>query len=266
MKETQAFLIDIGVNLTHRRFDTDREQVLARALAAGVRQLIVTGTCLRSSQQAAAYARDYPAQLFSTAGIHPHDAVRASSADLAALQLLLQQPEVVAVGECGLDFDRDFSPRPVQQRCFESQVALACAVQKPLFLHEREAHRQLLEILDSFGRELPPVVIHCFTGGQAELENYLARGYYLGITGWICDERRGQLLQTLVKQIPADRLMLETDAPFLTPRDLHPKPRGGRNEPAFLAHILHTVARCREVSVDSLKRDLYKTSQTFFRL
>lgn len=259
-------LVDIGLNLTHRRFDADREAVLARAVAAGVEQMVLTGTCAHSSQAAADYAALHPGMLYSTAGIHPHDAERATPQDLATLRDLARRAEVVAIGECGLDFNRDFSPRDVQQRVFGEQVALACELQLPLFLHEREAQTTLLEVLDRFGKDLPPVVVHCFTGSEAELQRYLERGYLIGITGWICDERRGQHLLEIVPQIPLSRLMLETDAPFLTPRDLRPKPKSGRNEPAFLPHILQTVARAYGLSTEAVAAATTANARAFFQL
>jgi TatD DNase family protein len=266
MSAEKLALIDIGINLMHRRFDADREAVLVRAQEAGVGQLVLTGTCLQSSQAAAEYAAKYPGQLYATAGIHPHDSERAQPEDIAALRTLAARPEVVAIGECGLDFNRDFSPRAQQLACFEAQVALACELQLPLFLHEREAQSALLAVLDKFAGRLPPLVVHCFTGTAAELALYLERDYFIGITGWICDERRGLHLQEIVAQIPLQRLMLETDAPFLTPRDLRPKPRGGRNEPAFLAHILNTVARCYGLSATEIAKATKMTTHTFFRI
>jgi TatD DNase family protein len=263
-------LVDIGLNLTHRRFDADREAVLERALASGVQQMVLTGTCARSSRAAAEYAAEYallhPGVLYNTVGIHPHDAERATPQDLQTLRELAMRPEGVAIGECGLDFNRDFSPRDVQQRVFAEQVKLACELQLPLFLHEREAQATLLAVLDSFGAQLPPVVVHCFTGSEAELQIYLERGYFIGITGWICDERRGQHLLDIIRQIPLARLMLETDAPFLTPRDLRPKPKSGRNEPAFLPHILQTVARACGLSAEEVATATTATARHFFRL
>ncbi len=260
-------LIDIGVNLMHRRFHADREAVILRAQAAGVKTQIITGTSLESSIAAAAYAAERP-ELYATAGVHPHGAQEVS--DLAQLRLrlreLVTQPKVVAIGETGLDFNRDFSPREIQEDVFNAQLELACELHLPLFLHERDAHQRLLEILDRFGKQLPPAVVHCFTGTRAELEAYLERDYYIGITGWICDERHGSHLAELVQFIPADRLMIETDAPFLTPRDLRPKPRGGRNEPAFLPHVLKKVAASLNQSVEQVAAASITTTKRFFRL
>lgn len=268
-------LVDIGLNLTHQRFDKDREAVLSRARAARVQQMILTGTNVIASKQAANYAARYaldPAHrniLFSTAGVHPHDAGDVSEDYIARLRTLLQRPEVVSVGECGLDYNRHITPRDVQQKIFHEQLLLAAGVQKPLFLHCREAHDDLMRHLSSVPN-LPPVIVHCFTGTRGELEDYIAAGYYVGITGWICDERRGTALQQLVKHIPLDRIMLETDAPYLTPRDfpadMDPAPKGGRNEPAFLPHILNAVAKHMDVSAEELAASSTANARRFFGL
>ncbi|MFC3771063.1 TatD family hydrolase [Paenibacillus sp. GCM10012303] len=238
-------LVDIGVNLMHRSFHTDREEAVRRAAEAGVTRMIITGTSVRSSEEAAAYAGGQPTgTLYSTAGVHPHDAKMCNPGTISRLRRLAAQPQVVAIGECGLDYNRDFSPRDVQRTWFDAQVKLACELRLPLFLHEREAFSDFVQILQSYGKELPPSVVHCFTGTGAELDAYVNMGLYIGVTGWICDERRGRHLRELVRRIPADRLLVETDAPFLTPRDLRPKPAGSRNEPLYLPHIVRTIAEC----------------------
>ena len=267
---TRLELVDIGVNLTHRSFSSDRDAVLSRAHAAGVRRLVVTGTSLAHSREAQALCRRHLGVLYSTAGVHPHDASHYDDATRAGLLQLLAHDEVVAVGECGLDFNRNYSPRPVQEKVFAAQLELAITVKKPLFLHERDAHPTLIAILDRFadgsGRLPVPAVVHCYTGGARALDDYLSRGFYIGITGWICDERRGRELQELVKRIPLERLMLETDAPFLMPRDLKPKPDPSRNEPATLSHIAKTVARCMDVELPRLAAATTENACRFFRL
>ncbi|MBE1444686.1 TatD family hydrolase [Paenibacillus sp. OAS669] len=259
-------MIDIGVNLLHRSFQEDREQVVERAAQAGVSPLIITGTSLRSSQQAASYAVRFPGQLYTTAGVHPHDAKSCSESTLRDLKKLAALPHVVAIGECGLDYNRDFSPRDVQKRWFEEQAALACELQMPLFLHEREAHHDFAAILKQFRGRLGKAVVHCFTGSSYELRTYLNMGFHIGITGWICDERRGKHLRELVKSIPLDRLMLETDAPFLTPRDMEPKPANGRNEPAFLPHVVKAVSDCIGRSPEEVAQATTQTARLFFGL
>ena len=233
-------MIDIGLNLTHASFREDRDSVVARARAAGVTQMILTGTSLPASRRALDMARHHG--LYATCGVHPHDARNAG--DLDSLRALAKGELCVAVGECGLDFDRDFSPRPIQERVFEAQLTLAGELKKPVFLHERAAHARFCEILARHRPHLKDAVVHCFTGSGEELDAYLALGCHIGITGWICDERRGAHLRQLLPRIPLDRLMLETDAPFLAPRTM--KPRRSRNEPAFLTWVVDAVAdACR---------------------
>jgi len=259
-------LVDIGVNLGHRRFDADREQVMARARAAGVTRQVITGTSVASSQAALALARQRPGELWSTAGIHPHDAKHASGEALAELRALSAAPEVRAIGECGLDFDRNFSLPAAQEAAFEAQLELAAETGLPVFLHERSAHQRFVAILRNARARLPGAVVHCFTGSAAELEAYLTLDLHVGITGWINDERRGLGLREVVKGVPANRLMLETDAPFLTPRDARPKPPGGRNEPALLPLVLAAVARAVGRPAVEVAEETTRTARAFFAL
>jgi TatD DNase family protein len=235
-------LIDIGANLTHDSFDADRAAVLARAATAGVSRLIVTGASVTSSVKAAELCVAHPGTLFATAGIHPHHTSEFDTHAATALRNLLANPAVVAVGECGLDYFRDFSPRADQRRAFAAQLELAAEVGKPVFLHQRDAHAEFLTLLAPRRSQLAGGVAHCFTGGTEELAAYLDLDLYIGVTGWVCDERRGGQLREALPRIPLDRLLIETDAPYLLPRDLVPQPRNRRNEPAFLPHILERVA------------------------
>ena len=264
-------LFDICVNLAKPRFDADRDEVVARARAAGVAMMAVTGADAEGSDASAALARRHG--FVATAGVHPHHAEEWPAA-APAIRELLARPEVRAVGECGLDFDRMRAPAAAQEAAFEAQIGLAFETGLPLFLHERAATGRMLEMLEAAGRDLPPAVLHCFTGGPSEAEAYLARGLYLGVTGWVCDERRGDALRAAIPRIPAGRLMLETDAPFLYPRDM-PKPEGTapagkpsrqRNEPAFLPHIAARVADLRDEAPETTARHARDAAMEFFRL
>ena len=257
-------LIDIGVNLAHHSFDADRHQVVQRAFAAGVRTLIITGTSVAASEEAVRIAREYPDRVFATAGVHPHDSRHCTQATIPELRRLAANAEVVAIGECGLDFNRDFSPRPAQEQWFEAQVVLAEELQMPLFLHERDARERFCQLLRAARRNVP-AVIHCFTGSGEDLEAYLELGLHIGITGWICDERRGLHLRELVKRVPLDRLMLETDAPFLLPRTMPQRPKDRRNEPAFLPFLLRTVADCLGKPPAEVAAATTQTARRFFR-
>lgn len=258
-------LIDIGVNLAHRSFDDDRETVLERARAAGVGHMIVTGTNAQTSEAAARLARAHPTCLSATAGTHPHHAKAFGPASTAAIRALAADDKVVAIGECGLDFNRNFSPPADQRACLRAQLEIAAEVNRPVFLHERDAHDALCEILEPLRAKLCGAVVHCFTGGPSQAARYLDLGCHLGVTGWICDERRGQALREAVVTIPADRLMLETDAPFLTPRDL-PKGSPRRNEPAMLPHIVAAVARLRGETPTEVGDAATATTRAFFGL
>ncbi len=259
-------LIDIGANLTHESFDDDRDAVLVRAAAAGVARIIVTGTSVTSSVQAAALCETNPARLFATAGVHPHHAAELDAHTAAALRSLLAHPAFVAVGDCGLDFFRDYSPRDAQRRAFAAQLELATEVRKPVFLHERDAHEELLAMLTPARASLVGGVAHCFTGGPAELDAYLELDLHIGVTGWVCDERRGAELRAAVPRIPLDRLLVETDAPYLLPRDLEPKPRSRRNEPQFLAHVLERIAVLAAQPVDVVARATTANAERLFGL
>lgn len=255
-------LVDIGANLSHRSFRSDLDAVLLRAGEAGVRRILVTGTSVDSTRSAIELARRKPGVLFATAGIHPHEASQASEGALLELADLAKAPEVRSMGECGLDFDRDFSPRPAQETAFEAQLEIAAANRLPVFLHERAAHDRFLAILARHRPRLSRAVAHCFTGTERELEAYLALDLHIGITGWICDDRRGAGLRPLVARIPADRLMLETDAPYLSPPAA--KAPGRRNEPAYLTHVLDRVARSAGKPAEQVAVETTRTAERFF--
>jgi TatD DNase family protein len=257
-------IVDIGVNLTHRSFAGDRVRVIDAAIAAGVTRMIVTGTSEAGSRAAQALAAQRPGVLTATAGVHPHEARACDAGTIARLRALAALPGVVAIGECGLDFNRDFSPRPAQETWFVAQLALAAELRLPVFLHERDAHARFVAILREYRASLVDVVVHCFTGTGAELDAYLDLGACIGITGWICDERRGVALRELTARIPLGRLMIETDAPFLAPRDV--RPAITRNEPRYLPHILAVIARQRGESIEAMAEATTATARRVFRL
>lgn len=259
-------LIDIGANLTHDSFDADRDAVVARAIEAGVAQFVLTGSSEQGSRDALELAESFPHIMFSTAGVHPHHASEYSATVEATLLELLGNPRVVAVGECGLDYFRNFSPVEAQRDAFRRQLDLAERTGKPLFLHQRDAHDDFMKILAPRMPGLPRGVAHCFTGDAAMLEDYLELGLSIGITGWICDERRGAHLRELIPQIPPDRLMIETDAPYLLPRTLRPKPKSRRNEPAYLTEVLRVVAEAAGRSADDIAQVTSRNAADFFDL
>jgi TatD DNase family protein len=262
-------VIDIGANLSNKAFRRDLDGVLSRARAAGVSAIVVTGTSTavsRAAWEIAEVARTDAPRLYCTAGIHPHHGSTWSRDSEAELRALAARPEVVAIGECGLDFDRNFSPRDAQLRCFEGQLALAAELQMPVFLHERAAHDDFAAILARWRPRLVCAVAHCFTGTGHELARYRDLDLHIGITGWINDERRGIHLRDLVRGIPEDRLMIETDAPYLLPRDIprRDRPTDGRNEPWLLPHVLRAVAAARGETPEHVERATDATARRFF--
>ena len=255
-------LTDIGANLTHSSFRDDLDTVVARAGEAGVATIVVTGTTVAESRMAAEIAERFG--LYATAGVHPHHARECDDTTIPALRQLAKQPRVVAIGECGLDFNRNYSPHPDQEKWFIAQLELGLELGRPLFLHSRDAHPRFAQILRH--HQVQRAVAHCFTGEREELHAYMELGLYIGITGWICDERRGKHLLQLVREIPADRLLLETDSPYLTPRDMRPQPKARRNEPAFLPHIARTVARALGKPPEEVALQTTGNARTLFGL
>jgi TatD DNase family protein len=259
-------LIDIGCNLTHDSFDDDRDEVIAAARDAGVVQVVVTGASAGGSQAAHSLAGEYPGHLYATAGVHPHRASTYDDGVEALLRHLAAKPDVVAVGEAGLDYFRDFSPRDQQRDAFERQIRIAVDTGLPMFLHQRDAHDDFIAILKPYRDRLSDVIVHCFTGTREEMLECLDLDCHIGITGWICDERRGTHMKAFMKDIPANRLMIETDAPYLKPRNLRPKIRSHRNEPRFLPWILGTLAACRDENPEDLAAATTRNARTFFHL
>lgn len=259
-------LIDIGANLTHDSFDHDRAEVLARAAAAGVARLIITGATASASLEALELARSAPGRLYATAGVHPHHALDFSPQTIPGLAELAACTEVVAIGECGLDYFRDFSPRPAQREAFERQLELAASTGKPVFLHQRDAHDDFLAMLREHRAALAGGVAHCFTGDRGQMEAYLELGLYIGITGWICDDLRGTSLREAVPALPLDRVMVETDAPYLLPRQLAKTSRNRRNEPANLPLVVETLAMHMGVATAELAAAATRNTEALFRL
>ena len=259
-------LFDIGVNLTNRSLRRDLDGVMQRALEAGVTRMAVTGTSIDVSEEAIALCRRFPGRLVSTCGIHPHHACEWNDASLEHLERMARQDCVRAIGEAGLDFNRNYSPPEAQEYAFARQLELAAELGMPLFCHQRDAHARFVALLREYSERIPSVVVHCFTDSGAALDDYLDLDCYIGITGWICDERRGLELQRLVGRIPAERLLLETDAPYLLPRDLEPKPASRVNEPAYLPHIMRAVARHRAEAEPELASQVLENSKVFFEI
>ena len=259
-------LIDIGANIGHDSFDEDRTDMMQRSADAGVSRIIVTGSSDASNVRAASLAEQSPGVLYSTAGVHPHHASDYTDDSDALIRSLIQKDVVVAVGECGLDYFRNFSPREAQLAAFRRQLDIAKESGLPVFLHQRDAHDDFVEILEPALPDLSRAVAHCFTGEGESLREYVAMGLYIGITGWICDERRGKHLHDIASIIPDDRILIETDAPYLLPRTVRPKPKSRRNEPMYLPEVARVVAEARGQSEEHIAKITTANAERFFGL
>ncbi len=257
-------LIDIGANLAHDSFDDDRDDVLQRAAGAGVSTLVITGSSDQSNVAALALANNNPGRLYSTAGVHPHHASDYSEKSDDIIRQCLADKRCVAVGECGLDYFRNFSPREAQLDAFRAQLDIARDTGHAVFLHQRDAHDDFVDVLEATLPHLSRAVAHCFTGEGESLREFVAMGLYIGITGWICDERRGVHLKDIVSVIPDDRLMIETDSPYLLPRTIRPRPKSRRNEPAHLTEVLKTVAEARSQTEEHVATITTANAKQFF--
>jgi TatD DNase family protein len=265
-------LIDIGVNLLHPQFESDREAVVSRARDAGVVDMLITATDLELAHRAIEFSERH--DLYCTAGIHPHDAKDAPGDLAERLDMLAGSARVKAIGETGLDFNRNFSPPDDQRNVFEAQLELACSTGLPVFVHDRESDGAVFRALARHAGELSGMVVHCFTGTKTDLNRYLELGCHIGVTGWICDERRGGELRALVRDIPLDRLLVETDAPFLlphsTPDDWHAKHAPGahkrRNEPALLQLVVDRIAEEMGVEPDEVRIRTAENARLLFDL
>lgn len=262
--------IDIGINLTNKQFHNDIDIIIQNALDADVSQMILTGTSIKNSEASSKIAKQYPGTLYATAGIHPHDAKSFDGQSISKLKSLLKEKHVISVGECGLDFDRDFSPRSIQEQCYKAQLELAIEVKKPLFLHERAAFERFMALTNEYLPQLPKAVVHCFTGSLTEAKSYLDKGFYLGFTGAVSDSNRFSHLKEVLQYIPLDRMLIETDAPFMLPKNVPKqaltKYHERRNEPAFLPFVAGTIAQFKGISLSKVAEESTKNAKDFFSI
>ncbi len=264
-------MFDCCVNLTHPSFAKDRIAVLERAMDFGLKGALLCSSDLESSLQTVALAEDLnrqlPLEVYVTVGVHPHQASgwQAKLKENFTLLVKQRQSRIRAIGETGLDYDRNYSPPQAQRQAFTAQLELAADLQLPVFLHQRASHRDFIDILSSFCNSLPAMLVHCFTGSAAELHSYLDLGCYIGITGWLCDDRRGKHLRPLIKSIPLNRLLVETDSPYLIPRSL-PERKNNRNEPAYLCHIIEQIALYHSLNSKELSLLTYNNAKKFLNV
>lgn len=252
---------DIGLNLFCRQFP-DPEKIIEDAMAQGV-CCILTGTDPKENQQIDRFVRTHTS--YGTAGIHPHNADRASQQDFAEIERIVTgNKKIVAVGECGLDYDRMFSTKENQIRCLEKHIVLAEKLSKPLFLHERSAADDFIKRFKRHREICEKSVVHCFTGNRETLDKYLSMGFSIGITGWICDDRRARELREAVHSIPLDRILLETDAPYLTPRNVPGLDR--TNVPQNIVYVARELARYMNVSEEVLVQRAQENTRRIFQI
>lgn len=252
---------DIGLNLFCRQFP-DPEKVIQDAMTHGV-CCILTGTDPKENQKIDDFVRNH--LVYGTAGIHPHNADRASQQDFEKIErIVTQNDKIVAVGECGLDYDRMFSARENQIRCLEKHIVLAEKLDKPLFLHERSAAEDFVKRFKNHKKICEKSVVHCFTGNKETLDKYLSMGFSIGITGWICDDRRAKELREAVRIISLDRILIETDAPYLTPRNVPGLDR--TNIPQNIVYVARELATYMNVSEDVLVEHAMRNTKRIFHL
>ena len=257
-------LFDIGVNLNSGQYNNRVDEILARAHEHGVSELIAIASDVAESKALDEYPDFENVQVWTTAGVHPHQAKTFDATTIEKLKSCYENKRCIAIGECGLDYNRMYSPKDDQRRAFIDQIELANSLKAPLYLHQRDAHDDFMEILKR--REGLAGVVHCFTDGPEVLRDYLDMGLYVGITGWVCDERRGQSLRDALQLIPLDRLLLETDAPYLKPRNYKGPMKLKSNEPCLLPHIAAYVADQLKLSVEKLTKQTRENTYRLFGL
>ncbi|TYZ68670.1 hypothetical protein PybrP1_006763 [[Pythium] brassicae (nom. inval.)] len=269
-------LFDFDCNLTHDDLTPLALDAMVRAAAAGVSEMLVPGATLDESRAALTLSRDHPHTLFATAGVHPYNAHAAPEThELEELEALAVLPECRAVGECGLDYSPGFPPAEPQREWFRAQLELACRLRQPLFLHERLAHDDFVATVAScqarFGDAFPPAVVHCFTGTERELRAYVARGFYIGVTGFVCRKELGAPLREMLRLVPLQRLVIETDAPYMG----FPKCRGREptdpkkqypNVPSALPLVAETVAAALGLTAQEVATATRANARRFLRL
>jgi TatD DNase family protein len=257
-------LFDIACNFSSDRFEKDLNKVIKRAKDNNVTKFLLVSASLKDAEKVNKIYQDNKDSCFLTIGAHPHHANEFNSSSPSEMKRLIDEYKPHSVGETGLDFFRNISSYEEQLFAFEEQIRIAIETNLPLFLHQRDAHDDFLKIISKYKNDISKAVVHCFTGTQKELDDYLEMEFSIGLTGWICDERRNIDLRKSLKNIPLDKLMIETDCPYLIPRNLNNKPKNNRNEPAYLPHIANEIALLINLDKDKLIDITYKNSINFF--
>ncbi|MBT3548423.1 MAG: TatD family hydrolase [Gammaproteobacteria bacterium] len=258
-------LIDIGANITHPQLYNQLDKVVENMRSKGISKAIITSSNLGDTRTALDIIKAYPDFFYTTVGYHPHNSKDFSHDDIDLIIKYTKNNKVLAIGECGLDYYREYSSKDDQLFCFEEQLEVAKAIRLPIFLHEREAHKDFVNTLKKHILDINKSVVHCFTGTKDELKTYLDMGCYIGITGWITDLSRGEHLHHMIKYIPEDKLMIETDAPYLTPKNI-PFKTNGVNEPSHLNYVAQCVAECLNKDISYIKEITISNTKRFFSI
>ena len=255
-------LFDIACNFISERFDSDLDDVISSAISKNVDKFLVVSAELDDTKKIQEIKCKYPENCLITLGVHPHHAKTFNDKSSMIMDTYIKDINPNSIGETGLDFFRNISSYDEQIYAFNEQIKLAIKFNKPLFLHQRESHEDFIKVLKNYTADLPPCVVHCFTGTQDELDAYLELDFFIGLTGWICDERRNKDLRSSIKNIPLDKLMIETDCPYLIPRNL--KTKNNRNEPKYLPHIANEISLLMDIPSDEIISRTYNNSIKFF--
>ena len=258
-------IADIACNFTSDRFDNDLDEVINQAIVNNITKFGLICSRLSDIDKLLEIYNRYSKDMFFTIGVHPHHANEINEEYLKKLKEVINNNNPHAIGETGLDFFRNLSTYEEQIFAFEEQIKIAIDTNKPLFLHQRDSHDDFIKILRKYSSDINKSVVHCFTGTKKQLNDYLELDCYIGVTGWICDAKRNVELRKTIKNIPLERLMIETDCPYLIPKNLEEKPKNNRNEPTYLNHIADEVAALMKKDINDIREKTYKTSLSFFQ-
>ena len=258
-------IADIACNFTSDRFDNDLDEVINQAIVNNITKFGLICSRLSEIDKLLEIYNRYSKDMFFTIGVHPHHANEINEEYLKKLKEVINNNNPHAIGETGLDFFRNLSTYEEQIFAFEEQIKIAIDTNKPLFLHQRDSHDDFIKILRKYSSDINKSVVHCFTGTKEQLNDYLELDCYIGVTGWICDAKRNVELRKTIKNIPLERLMIETDCPYLIPKNLDEKPKNNRNEPTYLNHIANEVAALMKKDINDIREKTYKTSLSFFK-
>ena len=259
-----AGFIDIACNFTHDSFKDNLDEVLNNADQAGVDKFVLLCASLADINPIKVIQNNTPEKFFISAGIHPHHATEIMEINYDALLNKLKSINPNAIGETGLDYFRNISPPDIQKKSFGMHIEIAKELSLPLYLHQRDAHSDFIRIIKENISNFPKFVVHCFTGTQAELDEYLELGAYIGLTGWICDAKRNIDLRKSIKNIPIEKMMIETDSPYLIPKNLMVKPKKNINEPKYLPHIANEICELTGYELEELKLATSNNAIKFF--